>query len=96
MVQQGLDAESYVGGQCADAVRGVAGRVPVYMGVGVDAPRARADQARCTPEIVEASVRATFAAGGQGVVYSPNYSSMRLANLDGGARALRDLGFLAA
>ncbi len=39
VVQDGMDPDSYVFGQCADAVRGVAGRVPVYMGIGVDAPR---------------------------------------------------------
>jgi hypothetical protein len=92
VVQKGMDADSYVLGQCADAVRGVAGRVPVYMGIGVDAPRTRADQARCTPDIVHRSVHATYRAGGKGVVFSPNYAGMNLANLDGGARALEELG----
>ena len=93
VVQQGLDPDTYVFGQCADAVRGVAGKADVYMGIGVDAPRSRADQARCTPDIVRRSVHATFRAGGKGVVYSPNYASMRLENLDGGALALEELGF---
>jgi hypothetical protein len=93
VVQQGMDPDSYVYGQCADAVRGVAGKADVYMGIGVDAPRSRPDQARCTPDIVRRSVLATFRAGGKGVVYSPNYTSMRLANLDGGALALKELGF---
>jgi hypothetical protein len=93
VIQQGMVPETYVGGQCADAVRGVAGKVDVYMGIGIDAPRSRHDQAVCTPEIVHRSVQATFRAGGKGVVYSPNYASMKLTNLDGGARALRDLGF---
>lgn len=93
VVQEGMAPETYVGGQCADAVRGVAGKADVYMGIGVDAPRSQPDQAVCTPEIVYRSVHATFRAGGKGVLYAPNYASMKLANLDGGARALEELGF---
>jgi hypothetical protein len=92
VVQQGMDPDTYVYGQCADAVRGVEGRVPVYMGLGVDAPRTRADQARCTPDIVYRSVLATYRAGGEGVIFAPNYASMHLTNLDGAARALEELG----
>jgi hypothetical protein len=92
VVQKGMDPDTYVYGQCADAVRGVAGKAKVYMGIGVDAPRVRPDQAVCTPEIVERSVLATYRAGGEGVVFSPNYAGMNLANLDGAARALEQLG----
>jgi dihydroxy-acid dehydratase len=94
LVQAGMQPASYVGGQCADAVRGVNGKAKVYMGIGVDAPRQRADQAVCTPEIVRDSVLATYANGGQGVVFAPNYASMKLTNLDGAAAALRELGLL--
>lgn len=94
VVQAGMQPASYVGGQCADAVRGVNGKAKVYMGIGVDAPRQRADQAVCTPEIVRDSVLATYANGGQGVVFAPNYASMKLTNLDGAAAALRELGLL--
>jgi len=93
VVAAGMDPDTYVFGQCADAVRGVAGKVPVYMGIGVDAPRVTAQQAVCTPDIVYRSVHATFRAGGAGVVFSPNYAGMNLSNLDGGARALEELGF---
>jgi len=92
LVQKGLDPDTYVYGQCADAVRGVEGKVPVYMGIGVDAPRSRADQAVCTPDIVRRSVLATYKAGGQGVVFSPAYAGMNLATLDGAASALKELG----
>jgi hypothetical protein len=95
VIAAGMDPDTYVFGQCADAVRGVAGKAKVYMGIGVDAPRVRADQAACTPDIVERSVLATFRAGGEGVVYSPNYAGMNLTNLDGGARALEALGLKA-
>jgi hypothetical protein len=88
----GMEPDSYVHGQCADAVRGVAGRIPVYMGIGVDAPRTQADMAVCTPEIVYRSVMATYRAGGKGVIFAPNYASMKLTNLDGAAKALTELG----
>ena len=91
-VQRGFDPDTYVYGQCRATVEAVKGRVPVYMGIGVDAPRTREDQARSTPDIVRRSVLATYRAGGQGVVFSPNYAGMDLANLDGGAEALRELG----
>jgi hypothetical protein len=93
VIAAGMDPDTYVFGQCADAVRGVAGKVPVYMGIGVDAPRILAEQAVCTPDIVYRSVHATFRAGGKGLVYSPNYAGMNLSNLDGGARALEELGY---
>jgi hypothetical protein len=92
VVQTGMDPDTYVRGQCADAVRGVDGQAKVYMGIGVDAPRQREDQAKCTPDIVRRSVLATYEAGGEGVVFSPNYASMRLTNLDGAAEALSELG----
>ncbi|HEU0244701.1 MAG TPA: hypothetical protein VFQ75_12410, partial [Candidatus Limnocylindrales bacterium] len=92
LLAAGLDPDTYVYGQCEDAVRGVQGRVPVFMGIGVDAPRSSADQAVCTPDIVYRSVHATYRAGGKGVIFAPNYASMNLTNLDGAARALKELG----
>lgn len=92
LVQTGMDPDTYVRGQCEDAVRGVNGKAKVYMGIGVDAPRTREDQARCTPDIVRRSVLATYGAGGDGVVFAPNYASMKLTNLDGAAQALAELG----
>lgn len=92
VIQKGMDPDTYVYGQCADAVRGVNGRAKVYMGLGIDAPRVRADQAKCTPDIAYRSVMATYRAGGEGVVLAPNYASMHLTNLDGVAKALTELG----
>lgn len=92
LVQTGMDPDTYVQGQCEDAVRGVNGKAEVYMGIGVDAPRTREDQAKCTPDIVRRSVLATYRAGGDGVVFAPNYASMKLTNLDGAAAALTELG----
>ncbi|SDE98681.1 hypothetical protein [Limimaricola pyoseonensis] len=91
-IQEGMDPDVYVHDQCADALRGVHGKAKVYMGLGIDAPRVRADQAKCTPDIAYRSVMATYRAGGHGVVLSPNYASMQLSNLDGVAQALTELG----
>jgi hypothetical protein len=92
IIQKGFDPDTYVYGQCLAAVRAVKGKVDVYMGIGVDAPRTREDQARCTPEIVRRSVLAAYRAGGRGVVFSPNYAGMDLSTLDGAAEALAELG----
>ncbi len=92
VIQKGLDPDTYVYGQARDTLRAVKDKVKVYMGLGVDAPRARADQAVCTPDIVRRSVLATYNAGAHGVVFSPNYAGMNLSNLDGAAEALEELG----
>ncbi len=92
IVQTGLDPDTYVFGQCHDTVKAVKGKVPVYMGIGVDAPRVQADQAVCTPDHVYRCVQATYRAGGRGVIFSPNYAGMNLTNLDGAAQALQELG----
>ena len=92
LVQAGMNPDTYVAGQCENAVRGVDGKAKVYMGIGVDAPRTREDQAKCSPDIVRRSVLATYRAGGDGVVFAPNYASMNLSNLDGAAEALTELG----
>jgi hypothetical protein len=92
LVSKGMDPDTYVYGQCADALAGVAGRARVYMGVGVDAPRTKPETAKCSADIVRRSVLATYRAGGHGVVLAPNYASMHLTHLDGVAEALSELG----
>jgi hypothetical protein len=92
LVSSGMDPDTYVFGQCADAVRGVEGRASVYMGIGVDAPRSTPETARCSRDIVYRSVMATYRAGGDGIVLAPNYASMHLSHLDGVAQALDELG----
>lgn len=92
VIQAGMDPDTYVYGQARDTVRAVKGKVKVYMGIGVDAPRSRADQAVCTPDIVRRSVLASYRAGAEGVVFSPNYAGMNLSNLDGAAQAFEELG----
>ena len=92
IVAAGMDPDSYVHGQCVDALRGVEGRAKVFMGIGVDAPRSRADTAKMTTDIAYRSVLATYRAGGHGIVLAPNYSSMHLTHLDGVSQALTELG----
>ena len=91
LIERGLDPDTYIYTQCADAVRGVDGGSKVYMGIGIDAPRSSKEQAICTPDIAYRSVLATYKAGGEGIVLSPNYASMKLSNLDGVAKALKEL-----
>ena len=92
LVATGMDPDSYVHGQCADALRGVDGKAKVYMGIGVDAPRTLPETAKCSRDIVYRSVLATYRAGGHGVVLAPTYASMHLTHLDGVAQALDELG----
>ena len=92
LVGVGMDPDTYVAGQCADAVRGVEGKAKVYMGIGIDAPRSRPDTAKMTKDIAYRSVMATYRAGGHGIVLAPTYASMHLTHLDGVAEALGELG----
>jgi hypothetical protein len=94
VIERGFDPDTYVYGQAEDTLAAVEGRLKVYMGVGVDAPRSRPEQAECTPDIVKRSVLAAYRAGAHGVIYGPAYSGMNLSSLDGGAEALRELGLL--
>jgi hypothetical protein len=91
IVQSGLDPDTYVFGQCRDTLDALQGGAAVYMGIGVDAPRTRADQAVCTPDIVKRSVLAAYRAGGHGVIFGPAYSGMNLTTLDAAAEALKEL-----
>ena len=92
LIGVGMAPASYVGGQCRATIEALDGELPVLMGIGVDAPRTSPDQAVCTPEIVYESVHAAYDAGAAGVIYAPSYASMKLTNLDGGARALAERG----
>ena len=91
MIATGFDPDTYVYGQCRETVEALGGRIPVYMGIGVDAPRNRAEQAVCTPDIVKRSVLATARAGGDGFIFGPAYSGMNLTTLDGAAEAFAEL-----
>jgi hypothetical protein len=91
LLRHGFDPDGYVDAQAEETIAALGGAVPVYMGVGVDAPRSHPDQAVCTPDIVRRSVLASYRAGASGVIYGPAYAGMNLTTLDGGAAALREL-----
>lgn len=83
-----MGSDTYVYGQCADAVRGVMGRTNVFIGIEVDDPRVREDQASCTIDIVKCSVLATYKVGGKGAVFFPP-CGVDFSNLTG---ALKEFG----
>lgn len=85
---RGFNAE-YVRRETLRALRGVGASVMIWPGIDIDIPTGE-NEARCTPESVGAAVRAALEAGAQGVVLSRKYSEMRLDNLEGAGRAVRE------
>ena len=63
----------------------------IWPGIDVDIPTA-ATSKKTQPDDVYAAVKAAFAGGAHGVLLSRKYSEMRLANLGGGGKAVRELG----
>ncbi len=80
----------YVRRETARTVQAVAGRCDVYPGIDIDIPTGP-DEKKTTPEDVYQAVLAAFEGGATGVVLSRKYSEMRLANLAGAGRAIREL-----
>jgi hypothetical protein len=62
----------------------------IWPGIDIDIPTAAASK-KTTPDDVAAAVKAAFAGGAHGVLLSRKYSEMRLANIGGAGRALREL-----
>jgi hypothetical protein len=62
----------------------------IWPGIDIDVPTA-ATSKKTTPHDVYLAVKAAFEGGARGVLLSRKYSEMRLANLGGAGRALRDL-----
>ena len=94
LIEKGLNPDNYVFNQCYETVNGVDNEIPVYMGIGVDAPSYNSIQSKCTPEIVYESVINSINAGASGIIYSPNYNFMKFSNLDGAVKALDKLEIL--
>ncbi|MGH9409167.1 MAG: hypothetical protein ACRD1V_06910 [Vicinamibacterales bacterium] len=80
----------YVLRETKRAVAGVKPNVKIWPGIDVDIPTARTSK-KTTPDDVYAAVTAAFDGGAHGVLLSRKYSEMRLDNLRGAGRALRDL-----
>ena len=85
----GLSAD-YVYRESRRAIAGVAGtRCKIYPGLDIDIPTEQGEK-RTSPDDVYASTTAALQSGADGVIFSRKYSEMRLANLAGGGKAVRD------
>ncbi|MBI4579309.1 MAG: hypothetical protein HY718_06375 [Planctomycetes bacterium] len=84
----GLSAD-YVFRETLRAKEGVAGGAAVYPGIDVDIPTGK-DEKKTTPDDVREAVKAAFKGGADGIILSRKYSEMRLDNLSGAGRGLRE------
>jgi len=78
----------YVYRETKRAVDGVAGRVPIYAGIGLDVPW-QGDHFPTDPDKLAQAVEKAFAAGAGGIVISREYDEMRVENLRAIGRAIR-------
>ena len=85
----GLSAD-YVKRETARAVAGALPNVKIWPGIDVDIPTA-ATSKKTQPTDVYDAVKAAFGGGAHGVILSRKYSEMRLDNIRGAGRALREL-----
>lgn len=84
----GLSSE-YVGRETRRALDGVKGQCEIYTGIDVDIPTGEGLK-HTSPEDVYGATKAALEAGAQGLIFSRKYSEMKLANLGGGGRAVRE------
>ena len=70
---------------------GVQGKCRILPGIDIDIPTG-SDSRKASPEDTYAATLAALKAGAQGVILSRKYSEMRLANLEGAGRAVRETG----
>jgi hypothetical protein len=85
----GLGAD-YVLRETERAVKGAKPNVKIWPGIDIDIPTA-ATSKKTQPDDVYQAVKAALDGGAHGVLLSRKYSEMRLANLRGAGRALREL-----
>ena len=90
LAKAGLSAD-YVLRETKRAVADAGPAMKIWPGIDIDIPTA-ATSKKTQPDDVYQSVRAAFAGGAQGVLLSRKYSEMRLDNLRGAGRAIRELG----
>jgi hypothetical protein len=67
------------------------GKTQLWPGIDIDIPTA-ADHSKSSPEGTRLAVEAAFRAGADGVLLSRKYSEMKLTNLAGAGKALRERG----
>ena len=80
----------YVRRETARAIAGVGPNLKIWPGIDVDIPTA-ATSKKTQPSDVYEAVKAAFAGGAHGVLLSRKYSEMRLENIGGAGRAIREL-----
>lgn len=88
MMKRGFSAD-YVYRETKRCVDGVAGRIPVYAGVGFDIPWQQRRFSSDSELVYQATLKA-FEAGAAGLVVSREYDEMRLENLRAVGRAIKD------
>ena len=76
--------------ETARAIAGAGPNLKIWPGIDVDIPTAAASK-KTQPSDVYEAVKAAFAGGAHGVLLSRKYSEMRLDNIRGAGRALREL-----
>jgi len=89
LAAEGLGPD-YVLRETKRAVAGAGAKMKIWPGIDVDIPTA-ATSKKTTPDDVYLAVKAAFEGGAHGVLLSRKYSEMRLANLGGAGKALREL-----
>jgi len=88
IAQEGLSPE-YVLHETQRALAGAPPHVKIWPGIDIDIPTGPKDK-KTQPDDVYRSVRAALGGGAHGVLLSRKYSEMRLANLQGAGRAIRE------
>ncbi len=93
LAADGLPA-AYVRSETERAISGVrSADIKIWPGIDVDIPTASASK-KTRPDDVYAAVQAACMGGAHGVLLSRKYSEMRLDNIRGAGRALRDAGVI--
>jgi hypothetical protein len=84
----GLSAD-YVSRETQRAIKGVEGKCRILPGIDIGIPTGK-NSRKASAEDTYAAVAAALKAGADGVILSRKYSEMRLANLAGAGKAVRD------
>ena len=84
----GLSAD-YVARETRRAKEGVGGKCRILPGIDIDIPTGRT-QKKTTPDDVYQATTAALNAGADGLIFSRKYSEMRLDNLAGGGKAVKE------
>ena len=83
----------YVRRETARAIAGAGPNLKIWPGIDVDIPTA-ATSKKTQPSDVYEAVKAAFAGGAHGVLLSRKYSEMRLDNIGGAGRAIKELNLV--